>query len=155
MIRARYLVYAITIVLSGLLLEIFFAVIIPAHVPLWIYGLLGMTFSIPLLFGMPAWKHRLAIVGIVLCCYALLYAFPTNSRKEILKIYAKVKTGMAVGDVEDLFSAYSTDARREPDYNGRLQYLHAPDDPTGKYNADVIDITFVDGKMTKKEFLPD
>ena len=114
---------------------------------------LGLVGSLPLLYG-----RRRAIqvaVPLLIVLLALAVQFVNwDSRKPFLRALYRVEAGMTVEQVDALMAGYMRSPAQAGTVGntGAISYRHTDE---GWGNSDIGLVTFVDGRVASREFLPD
>jgi len=145
------------------------------------YGLFWTLVLLPFLLRQPTLLKSSFYVALLLAL-VILYLVPWNSRKPFLRDLEKVKTGMTVAEVEAIMGGYmkgtgwpampdsgsstgqltevgsgitmstSNSPSGELVIQDSITYRHSND---GAFNSDWGIVTFKDGKVVARTFMPD
>jgi hypothetical protein len=120
-----------------------------------------------LLIGRPL-REKFLILGLFLVLVVSIYFVDWNSRKPFLKDFHRIEAGMTEQQVDQIMAGYMKSygggppaslREYEPEYDGQgrlltgwITYRHTKE---GWGDSDWGEITFADGQVVEKRFLPD
>ena len=166
-LRYALLAFAFWLALSiFLLLDLIFGV--SAYVQfVVIYAGFWVLVGILLLIGRPL-REKFLILGLFLVLVVSIRFVDWNSRKPFLKDFYRIEAGMTEREVDQVMAGYMKSygggpppsmRKTEPEYDeqgrlvtGWITYRHTTE---GWGNSDWGEITFEDGQVVTKRFLPD
>ncbi|HEX5443151.1 MAG TPA: hypothetical protein VFW87_04945 [Pirellulales bacterium] len=113
----------------------------------------GISYIAPLVYR-SRWRAWSAALAIYVCWLLFLSRAPWDPRKPFWRAYDSIEFGMTPTEVEEQFRQQFGD--RLPDRRHAVNrwwfYLDSND---GRYNAEFIEIIFIDGRVVDANYLPD
>jgi hypothetical protein len=166
-LRVALLAFGFWLALSiFLLLDLAFAVSVYLQFVV-IYAAFWILVGALLLIGRPL-REKLLILGLFLVLVVSIYFVDWNSRKPFLKDFHRIEAGMTEQQVDQIMAGYMKSygggppaslREYEPEYDGQgrlltgwITYRHTKE---GWGDSDWGEITFADGQVVEKRFLPD